>query len=223
MAYTALDPETRDKQTIEWFIKNRIKQGLCEVCESVMDIRAQYSSNRPAHLYHPKNTACPTKFENHKRYEHLTARHFDKSHGLIIRQEVQQNLFNIYLACSAIIGKNILFDTFKKLLSEASKKKIWDYKGISLNYIPYILLSLNEGFFEAKFRNEETNKYEETKFFIALEPGIKFFDDLWIDANQKKMIWKIAKNGQPLEKLKIQGELVIIPNWFKRFQQSVGL
>ena len=223
MAYAALVPGTSEKQPIEWFIKNRIKQGLCEVCGSIMDIRAQYSTDRPAHLYHPKNTVCPTKFENHKRYEHLTARYFDESQGLIIRQDVKENLFNIYLACASIVGKNLIFDNFKKLISEATKKKVWDYKGISLNYVPYILLSLNDGFFEAKFRNEETKKYEETKFFIALEPGIKYFDDLWIEANQKKIIWKIAKNGEPLETLKINEDLVIIPNWFKKFQQDIKL
>lgn len=223
MTYAALVPETRDKQPIEWFIKNRIKQGFCEVCENLMEIRAQYSTDRPAHFYHAKNADCPTKFENHKRYDHLTARYFDESLGVKIRQEVQQNLFNIYLACSAIVGKNILFETFKLMLSEASKKRIWDYKGISLNYVPYILLSLNEGFFEAKFKNEKTKKYEETKFFIALEPGVKYFDDLWIDVNRKNIIWKIAKNGEPLETLMILNELVIIPNWFKKFQQDIKL
>ncbi|WP_396233617.1 hypothetical protein [Acinetobacter baumannii] len=216
MANYALEIESGEIRDVQWFMLNKGKRGVCPLCESPMEIRADKTPDKSAHMWHGKNTTCPSISQNRIKYQNLTARNVDKEQGRRLRQEVLENLYDVYMTCN-YIGEGLKLPDFEKLLSLATEKGIWDYQGLRLNYVPYVLLTFHDMFYakDSKIRNE--------RFFVVLEPNIKYLDDLWNDSRYKQYIWKVSPTGGVLEKIAIKDKLDPEPGWFKRFARKVTL
>ncbi|WP_436862136.1 hypothetical protein [Acinetobacter haemolyticus] len=216
MANYALEAESGEIKDVQWFMLNRGKRGVCPLCESLMELRAEKTTDRSAHLWHGRNTSCPSIPENRIKYENLTARGIDKEQGIRLRKEVLENLYTVYMSCNAIVD-GLRKPEFEQLLRLATEKGIWDYKGLRLNYVPYVLVTFHDMFYakDSKIRNE--------RYFVVLEPNIKYLDDLWNDSRVKQYIWKVSPTSGVLEKVAIKDELDPEPKWFKRFASQVTL
>lgn len=214
MAYKALDVDTHEEKDVDWFVKMR-KKGICGICGNLMETKAVNTPGTKTHLSHIQNTGCPTIDKNGKRFQNLSARNMCSKQGEAFKLEVNANLFFIYLTCSKLIGKLLSKPDFKELLRKASEKKVWDYVGITLKYVPHILVSIKDGFF--------VDSYKKEKFFFALTPELHFFDDLWIDTKMKQFIWKISNDGDILQTLPILTELDTELSWFAGFKEELVL
>lgn len=213
MAYKALDMDTHEIKDVEWFIKNR-KTGFCEVCGNLMEPKAINTPGTRTHLTHLKNTGCPTVDKNGKKFQALSARNQNANQGEVFKLEVKENLFSIYLTCSRLVGKLLTKADYRDLLNKANEKKVWDYVGISLKYVPYILVSIHEGYF--------VDPYKKEKFFFALTPELSFFDDLWNDKRMKQFVWKISSDGDVLQTLRIEDELDQELSWFEHLRDELN-
>ncbi|ENU29100.1 MULTISPECIES: hypothetical protein [unclassified Acinetobacter] len=216
MASYALDTHTRQIKDVAWFLLNRDRKAVCPLCDHPMELRAEKTTDKSTHLWHGRNAYCPSIPENRIKYESLAARALDKEQGLRLRQEVIENLYNIYMSCNGIVG-GLKIGEFKQLLNLATEKGIWDYQGLKLNYVPYVLLTFHEMFYakDSKIRNE--------RYFIVLEPNIKYLDDLWNDSRAKQYIWKVSPKHGILEKIAINEKLDPEPKWFKEFAHRIVL
>lgn len=215
MPFRAIDPETKQAQSVEWFLKHGKAQGICGFCGTMMTIKANHTSDKREHFWHGSGDSyCPTKTKNAAAYEGLSDGTVDKEAGQLMRTNVNENIFQIYLACIKIINKSLAFWEFKDLLQKANEKKIWDYKGITLEYVPYILLTFSEkltGLFQG------VNGWVEYR--IIFDPKLKSYDNLWISSNQKQNILKIEKNsGDILEVVEISKNIFEDnePDYFKK-------
>lgn len=197
-----------------------LAHGICDLCDAEMSIRGDITSNKRPHFVHPENDVkCISTKINQSYYEHLTANNFDSEAGKIIRDQVKDNLYHIYASCVTITNSPLRYEDFCSLLKKASEKKVWDYKGLTLNYVPYILLTFHDSL-EVYLKGVRGS----IKYRIILEPKLSAFDDLWIKPNMKQKIWKIDKNsGDIIEIMDISMSplMVLKPEFFNKHQIHV--
>ncbi|HFP7023895.1 TPA: hypothetical protein ACHKB2_001767 [Acinetobacter baumannii] len=217
MPFRAIDEKTNQAYPIEWFLKNGKVAGVCGYCGTLMTIKANHTSDKRAHFWHGSGDSnCPTITKNGSAYEGLEGGTLDKEAGLQMIQLVNNNMFQIYLACMKIINKSLFFSEFKEWVLKANAKKVWDYKGITLEYVPYILLTFAE-----KLNGLFPGVKGGVDYRIIFDPKLKTFDNLWIASNQKQNILKIDKNsGDILEVAEISKNPFadLEPDYFKKFK-----
>lgn len=217
MTFRAIDPETGEVHDAGWFHERRIRKGYCEVCRELIELRAEQSIDTSVHFWHGKGAICPTIKANRKKYEDLPASATDVEAGKRLREEIKENLFLIYGCCGAIVD-GLKYAEFKELISKATNKGIWNYHGLKLNYIPYLLVTFHDMFYA------KGSKLRDERYYVILEPGLQYLDDLWNSPKDcKQKIWKVSPNRGVIEELDIQPHLDPEPSWFKSAKQYLNV
>lgn len=224
MAQSAIDPVSGERKDIEWFAKNRIDVGGCEVCGNPMARRAKFSEDVSKHFAHAsKGTGCPTIPQNRVRYEDLPPSGYDPANGERIKLAVKENLLALYYKTGFLADGAITTKLFQSLIEKANEKNAWAFVGLRLEFVPYMLVCMHDGEYEIKRFNKQQKKLVPAKFFMALEPGVRHLDDLWNKPTQiKQKIWRVFPSQQLIEELLIEGSLPREPHWFAAFQQRIA-
>lgn len=209
MAFIAIDPLTGETHDADWFHLNRKKIGLCPVCDSEVELRAESSITTAVHFWHGMGATCPSIKKNRKKYEDLPPSAIDEQAGERLRAEVREHIYTIYQACSAI-ADGLKYAEFRDLIIKAGERGIWDYKGFELNYVPYVLVTFHDMFYA------KGSKLRDDKYYIILEPSVRCLDDLWNKPQTiKQAVWKVSPEKGVIEALSIKPELDPVPGWFK--------
>lgn len=145
MTFRAIYPNTGEIREADWFHQNRIQVGLCEVCKQKIELRAGKSVETSVHFWHGVDATCPTIQKNRKKYEDLPSSEKDTEAGKALKQAVKDNAYLIYGACNAIVD-GLKYAEFKEVIAKATEKGIWDYKGLAINYVPYLLITFHDIF-----------------------------------------------------------------------------
>ncbi len=96
------------------------------------------------------------------------------------------------------------------MLERARAQKIWDYRGLELHYVPYILLALG-GLF-----TPERNDRRKNRFFFYLDPRLQSVDDLWnLPRAFKSSIWRIDPGTGDATEIPITQDWLDAPEWFE--------
>ncbi|WP_107331865.1 hypothetical protein [Metapseudomonas otitidis] len=215
MSFRAIDPDTGLVQSVGWFHEHRKKTGLCEVCSMDMSIRADASISTTVHFWHGIGSLCPSIKKNRRKYEDLPVRAVDPNAGKLLRAEVRENAYLIYSACSAIVD-GMKWDSFKGVVERATEKGIWDYKGLTLRYVPYLLVTFEDMFYS------KGSKLRDERFYIVLESGLEFLDDLWNKPSEiKQNVWKVSPDKGVIDIVEIKKYLDPEPNWFRSAKKNL--
>ncbi|EJW17218.1 hypothetical protein M5X00_07895 [Paenibacillus alvei] len=191
--------------------------GECMVCGNSLKIRADHTSARTAHFWHNRpHTKCPTIEQNISKYSHLTPTTIDKENAIKVKSEFVENYYYIYLKCDQLCDGSLRFAEFRNLVEKANKQKIWYYKDLSIEYIPYILLTLEELF-------KISTNYKKQAFYFCFEPNMNNFDDLWIRTNLKKKLWRIHTDvSKNIEEFSINNLLPKEPFWVEKSRERIN-
>lgn len=224
MSQSALDPNTLQLEDIEWFVKNGIGAGLCQVCGNSMKRKARYSEDVAEHFAHEESgTGCPTIEKNRKKYKDLQPSGYDAANAILIKQKVKKDLLFIYFKTGYLTEGAMTAKLFFELIDIANKKRVWEFVGLRLEFIPYLLVCLRDDFYETKRYNKVKRQLSPAKFFIALEPGIRHIDDLWNKPSQiKQKIWRIFPSQKLVEEFSIDDVMLTEPHWFANFRKRVA-
>lgn len=212
MATSAINPLTGMLETAHWFVAHGLKQGLCSVCGDMMDIVAEHTPGTSEHFRHERHSLCPTVTKNRIRYETLGASEYDNEQAINLRNSVSEHMYEICLIFQALAEGGRISE-FKDALKKADEINIWRYKGLTINFVPYILLTFVD-MFESK-----QSIFRDADFFFVLPPGIRAIDQLWNrTAGVKNVVIKIAKNFDVLAEHSVRPSLfpIIHPIWFDR-------
>lgn len=137
MPFRAIDEKTNQAYPIEWFLKNGKVAGVCGYCGTLMTIKANHTSDKRAHFWHGSGDSnCPTITKNGSAYEGLEGGTLDKEAGLQMIQLVNNNMFQIYLACMKIINKSLFLVNLKSGVLKLMLKKYGTIKVLLLNMFP---------------------------------------------------------------------------------------
>lgn len=147
MGFKALNKSDNTIYTLEyWERKLPTVTPYCPVCDEVTDLRAEGSVAMRTHFYHSRGTDCPTIKKNRNKYALLTptTRDIENGNNLICWTKV--NIWHLYTKCKEILKNRLRFKEFSAMLEKANEKKIWFYKNLSINTLPYVLI-VNFGVF----------------------------------------------------------------------------
>ncbi|PEJ23200.1 hypothetical protein CN887_21040 [Bacillus pseudomycoides] len=185
MGYYVFDPETNEKIHVrEWEIKYPGLDAICDVCHTDLYIRAEATSDKQPHFTHyPKRSNCPTILKNRKKYEDFKPVEIDRENAENIKKTVLANLWGTFLKCQEIMGTKLYESEFKSMIKKANDRNIWLYKGLTMTYVPYILL-VNYGEFP------KTDKRAKKVHFV-FDAVINNFDDLWVNSKAKQKLWRV--------------------------------
>lgn len=136
---------------------------------------------------------------------------------------VSRELYSLYQICNAI-AQHVKFGEFKTMLSNASRIGLWSSKGLTLEYVPYILMCLYPKL------TSKGSKLRGIDSFFMLDPSIQQLDDLWNKSNlipQKLYQYRLSpfeKNYQKLyATLDLHNPIDPRPPWFIEGVQRISL
>ncbi|MBP2111693.1 hypothetical protein [Paenibacillus silagei] len=206
--YEAIDIVTNELYGIDDWLKNceNRKEGLCRVCGEKIYIRADKSENTKTHFSHYRDSKCPTIEKNHRPFAHLNASELDLENGEIIKGKVAEHSFLIFEKCKGM-AENLNAKEFRDLIDFATQKEVWNYKGLTFTYVPYILLTCRE-----KFTKGERN-YRKSDFYFVFDPNIKNVDELWNQSGKKQKLWKVDCKDNNVTEYSIDSAL--LPKWYE--------
>lgn len=216
MSFSAIDPKSGKLQPVKWFEEHNVRAGTCSVCGDAVDIKADRTVQTRAHFAHAKGSPCPTVTRNRTRYENLGASRYDDELAKHLRNAVSTNVYEIYLNFQALSEGSKVKD-FKDALKKADELRVWRYAGLTLPFVPYILLTLVDQF------NKKDSPFRKDDFFFILPSEIRSYDDLWIKPYVKKKIIKISKKFEVLDEFPIRGSIIPVlhPTWFDASFESL--
>ncbi|MFB1100445.1 competence protein CoiA family protein [Terribacillus sp. JSM ZJ617] len=175
------DGSGRNVTADQWQIYFKHETPYCKICKSELDIRAYASTKTTTHFAHPQNSNCPTLEANSSRYLHLKPISFDYENAKRLKSYIQKYAYETYLfLCELVGGKGALkYSEFTMILKYATQRKIWFYKGLTPELLPYVLL-VNYGDLK---QQSERNGRDELKYY-AFNTEIKEYYDLWIHSGK---------------------------------------
>lgn len=140
---------------------------------------------------------------------YLGASRYDDEQAKHLRNAVSTELYEIYMNFQALSEGSKVKD-FKDALKKADELRVWRYAGLTLPFVPYILLTLVDQF------NKKDSPFRKDDFFFILPSEIRLYDDLWIKPYVKKKIIKISKKFEVLGEFPIRDSItpVLHPAWF---------
>lgn len=209
MSFKAIDPQSGLLKPIQWFIEHNIRSGICSVCGDLIGVRADKTVRTSAHFAHERGAACPTITGNRTRYGNLGASQYDDEQAKSLRNAVSDNIYEIFINFQALTegGK---IQEFRDALSKADKLRVWRYQGLTIPFVPYILVTLVEQF------SKSDSVFRKDDFFFTLPSDIHAYDHLWIRSDVKKKVIKVSTKFDVLDEFVIRGSLtpILHPAWF---------
>lgn len=193
MAYSAYSKKDNIMVSLEDWQLQRIEEiPYCPVCEGIINIRAKGSIAVNTHFKHESESGCPTIERNRRKYELLPPQDRDISNGNALKNWVKVNAHHLYLKCKEVSGF-LKMPEFEKMLLKANENKIWYYKGLTTQHLPYVLL-INYGMFD-KIENRAE------KMYFIFEKDVQG-DDMFLKREITK-IWRIKPENDVIEEVHI--------------------
>ena len=163
----------------------------CPICKTVLSIRPKADGDKTRHFWHStKNTGCPTIEENKLRYLGLDGTQDDKDKINNFKFEVASNSYKIFLKCRNMCEDKLSVKEFIRMLECFTKNKIWNYRNLYLEYIPYMLLHLS-------------CNIKKDLYFVLMPYTFSNSNNLWITSHDEKFLLRIDDNTGNEENFKV--------------------
>ncbi len=121
---------------------------LCPQCDAPLSPYGVHSLKVMARFDHPDGSHCPLSSTPDLRYAHLAPTDWDLEQGKRLRAALcdepgRANLKAVYAACLALCGKLTGLE-FAAMCKKADYFQVWRYKGLTLMWLPYVLVTLTD-------------------------------------------------------------------------------
>ncbi|MFD2329439.1 hypothetical protein ACFSR7_09320 [Cohnella sp. GCM10020058] len=182
----AINPKDRLVYKIDEWLKlfSADHSGLCIVCGNKLEVRAESTVSTTTHFWHSvRGSNCPTIQANSTPYLNLLPSAEDEANALKVKSDFTQRFYEVFLKCDLLCA-GLKFEEFKELVELANTKRIWYYRDLILDFLPYIFLTLK------KFSSRDS-RFRDNSFYFVFEPNLKRYNELWIDKKIRKKIWKV--------------------------------
>lgn len=197
MPQHAIDPETGQMVTPEGFVRKhgpswRDKGILpfCGVCGVNLFPHAVPSVKVVSDFHHPKGSLCPLSSRPDPRYAHLTPSEFDPEEGKKLLETLceDETLKATYAVCLKIC-RTLTGNEFVDMCRAAHRFRIWNYKGMTVGLLPYVLVTLAD--------LPKTEKRLQPLRLILHKPSGSSGEVLWLRPEDCSLIRIHADTGSP--------------------------
>ncbi|MCY7773449.1 hypothetical protein MOF05_07740 [Bacillus haynesii] len=196
MARFALHPKTNEKISIEdWELYHKEETPICIICGHNLYVRANSSPGSSAHFAHYPGSNCPSIQYNREKYDSLQPVEKDYQNAKKLKKHLINNMWPVYQKCKSIFGQGFRQKDFQKMILKASERNIWFYKGMTLKYLPYVLL-VNYGVFQKE-------DHRKNKVYFVFDSKLSNYEDLWIKPKIKQKMWKVYPEEGQIEEVEI--------------------
>jgi|GEM_PF-3066091 len=200
MARNAMDADGKVISIEEWELHHKEETPFCMVCEKRMYIKGGSSPGVTTHFAHFEGSNCPSIEYNREKYDDLKPSELDLENGKKIQGFLLSNIWAVYQKCKEIFGKGLTKRDYQDMIRKASEKKIWYYKGMKEEYIPYVLL-VNYGIFKK-------NDFHKEKTYFVFDANLSSYEDLWIKGGKlKQKIWRVKPDIGEIKDIKISFDI----------------
>ncbi|GAB7128315.1 hypothetical protein JCM19000A_28220 [Silvimonas sp. JCM 19000] len=189
MTNRARDPHGAGIQNAEWF---RLTYGnnasaQCEVCGDELVLRVAHPPHTVTHFAHKSGSQCSSIESARRHFLDIPPSAKDPQNGRRVREHLLANLYPIYLKAFSISGRKLAWGDFQRAIIDAQQRGLFDYAGLPVHYLPYLLLCI----YPQKFHDKTT--YDTRDAYFVLQSGLKHFDDLWNKPDQvAQTLWKVS-------------------------------
>lgn len=210
--FYGIHPVTKQKVSVqEWELKYKTSglEALCPICDNSIFIRNSSAPQGAKHFVHYPGTDCPTVESNRKKYEGLSPNDRDHTNAALVKKQVFDNLYLVYLTCRDIMNGKLKHAEFSSMLETANEREIWLYKGFTFEYVPYVLLVCF-----GIFNKRGTDRKE--RVYFVFDANLSNYDDLWNHRGLKKKIWRVLPDIDDVEEIPIK-LIKPEPDYFKGY------
>ena len=182
MTGQAIHSHTRQLVTPEEFVRlsgaNYREKGIfpmCPACGAALSPYGVHSLSVTSRFDHPDHSNCELSSRPDPRFAHLKPSGWDLEQGNRLFAEFcePENLKAVYALCRNICGK-LTGDEFLAMCRAAYRKNIWAYRGITLTYLPYVLVTLVD--LEKGVSGKRKIPYR----IVLHKPSRSLLDALWL-------------------------------------------
>jgi len=158
---------------IHQWLETRTYRGdpFCGCCGSRLHIAAAHSPATSAHFAHPRSSSCPLSSRYAIPFHRFAAIPRSPSHAASLRAGFDRHLEQVFNKC-AFLADNLSFSEFLGCFEAFHTTRGWEYAGLTLEYLPYVLLCFQDLF-------PSRLPYRAEDFYFLVEPRINI-GDLWI-------------------------------------------
>lgn len=215
MSKRAIDPKTGKLVTIDEWLKagRQHEPAECEICREPVMPKAVSTATTSVHFAHSANSRCPTVARNRARFASLGPSGRDPLAGKLLRQEFVKNAFGVYTKCSGLC-ESLRVPEFRAMVAAADEKVMWEYVGLSLKYVPYLLVSTQPRLPAIGVRR--------FPIYFVFEPPQRYVDELWnLPGRLKQRIWRVREDDGEIDVYEIDDEWLVEPKWFQSVKKSL--
>lgn len=169
------------------------EHAICPVCRQNVNIRGNHQSNRRIHFLHFPNAQCPIVENGGNKYSCLVS---IEENPLTIekrKRDFEELTVKAYLKCHMLCDHKLTLSEYEGLLKLATNKGMWNYHGLVLEYIPYILLT---------YKDLTRKGYMKRPFNLrfVFSSIINNYSDLWINPKGNTNIIRLSLKGTAIIK-----------------------
>ena len=170
---------------------------LCPQCGAALAPYGVHSLKVMSRFDHPDGSQCPSSSTPDSRYAHLVPTDWDLEQGKRLRSALcddptRANLKAVYAACLALCGKLSGIE-FAAMCRKADHLQVWRYKGVTLTWLPYVLVTLTDLPIVAGKRRWPLR-------MVLHKPAQTTLDVLWIRPEMCSLVPFFADTGRPMER-----------------------
>lgn len=198
MTRQAIHPRTRRLMTPEEFsmlegpnYRGKAVFPLCPACGAELSLYGVHSPSIASRFDHPDHSDCELSCSPDPRFAHLKPSGWDLEQGVRLFATFceTENLKAVYALCRKICGR-LTGGEFLAMCRAADRKNVWAYRGITLEYLPYVLVTLVD------LEKDETRKWPLR--IIRHKPARSFLDALWQSPEACTLRKAFADTGKPM-------------------------
>ncbi len=114
----------------------------CRICGHPMNLRAASTSERVPHFFHLSGAkTCPSSQAAKKQYSILSPTSPSVAGGIALRADFKANWVVHWLEFNRLTDHGSV-DEFVEMLERACRLRLWEYRGIRIDHLPYLLVAL---------------------------------------------------------------------------------
>lgn len=189
----------------DWLVtKQQRGKPYCKVCERQLNICAEHTPSQATHFCHFPGSNCPTITKNGEPYGDLEGVEKDPALAEANKRQTRENIHCIFNKCKDLC-ENLNFKETREMFEIASQYDVWSYVNVSIEHIPYILLTCRD-YFKAR------SPYRKESFYFVFSP-VHGLDGLWIQPqNQSEILFKVNRATSDIDPVAIRHDLMMYQN-----------
>ena len=169
----------------------------CPQCDAPLSPYGVHSLKVTSRFDHPDGSHCPLSSTPDSRYAHLAPTDWDLEQGKRLRSALcdepdRANLKAVYAACLALCGKLSGLE-FAAMCKKADYFQVWRYKGLTLTWLPYVLVTLTDLPIVPRKRRSPLR-------MVLHKPSQTTLDALWVRPETCSLHLFFADTGQPMKR-----------------------